>query len=307
MGPVLLRATALGCIIMIGIIVRGVRLVPKEAGMITRNLMFYVTMPAALITNFAKLQEMNGQMLWAAFFGVFGNVMMLLVAIALTRKSPKAKQALYMLCLPGYGVGAFTLSFVQSFLPAVGNVAVCFFDMGNCVLCSGLCYAITAEYISEKKRGINFKVIIRRLLTSAPLMAGVFMTVLLLLNLHLPAFVLTLLEPIANANPFVSMIMLGLFFHMEMKWEYLLEITEIIGLRTLFAVPLALFCYFCLPFDLVIRQALVLVSFAPTTVNAPGFVALCKGDDGLASAASSVSILFSLVVSIALLALLGLA
>jgi len=219
MGSVLLRALALAFIIFIGIVARKIGIVPKEAAMITRQIMFYITMPSALILNFAKLSELSGAMLWSAFFGVFGNVVMLVVAILLTRKNPKTRQALYMLCLPGYGVGAFTLSFVQNFLPAMGNVAVCFFDMGNCVLCSGLCYAITAEYISEEKRGINFKMIRMRLLASAPLMAGVFMTVLLIFKLRLPAFVLTLLEPIANANPFVSMIMLGMFFHMEMKKE----------------------------------------------------------------------------------------
>ncbi|MBQ9932287.1 MAG: hypothetical protein IJO69_00445, partial [Ruminiclostridium sp.] len=191
---------------------------------ITRQLMFYLTIPAALIVNFSKIQEMSAQMFWVAVFGMVGNAAMLCIGFVLVRGWPRKRKLLYLFSLPGYGIGAFTLSFVQSFLSPLGNVAVCFFDMGNCILCSGACYAIIVEALSEERKGIDFKAIGKRLLTSAPLLAGVFMTVLLVLGVKLPEFVLTLIQPIANANPFISMIMLGLFFHIELKKEYLGEI-----------------------------------------------------------------------------------
>lgn len=305
MGAVVLRALALAGIILIGIIIRRIGMASEETGMMTRNLMFYVTMPAALVINYARLESMDGEMLWVALIGMMGNAVMLVLGVILTRKSGKEKQSLYMLSLSGYGTGAFTLSLTQSILPAVGNVAVCFFDMGNSVFCSGLAYAITEEYTAERRQGINYRLIIRRMLRSAPLMTSVFMTILLLLNLRLPAAVLSMLEPIAAANPFVSMLMLGLFFRVELKREQVRDITGILLIRMAFAVILAVFCYFCLPFALVLRQTLVLVSFAPLTLNTPGFVTLCGGDGGLAGAVSSISILVSLVVSLVVSGLVG--
>ena len=67
-----------------------------------------------------------------------------------------------------------------------------------------------------------------------------------------------------------------------------------------------LFFFFVLPFDLVIRQTLVLLCFAPMSAVAPAYTGMCGGDEGMASCANSVTILCSLVVITALLAIMGL-
>ena len=106
----------------------------------------------------------------------------------------------------------------------------------------------------------------------------------------------------AKANTFVAMLMLGLLFHIEFKKEYMGEIFKLIGIRHIFAAVCAVIFYFVLPFDLVIRQTLVLLCFAPMSAVAPAYTGMCGGDEGMASCANSVSILCSLVVITALLA-----
>ena len=59
-------------------------------------------------------------------------------------------------------------------------------------------------------------------------------------------------------------------------------------------------------FDIVIRQALVLLCFAPMSAVAPAYTGMCGGDEGMASCANSVTILCSLVTITALLAFMGL-
>ena len=68
---------------------------------------------------------------------------------------------------------------------------------------------------------------------------------------------------------------------------------------------MSLFYYFALPFDLAIRQALVLVSFGPMSVIAPVFTGLCGGDEGKASAADSITIVLSVVEITLLLVVMG--
>ena len=84
------------------------------------------------------------------------------------------------------------------------------------------------------------------------------------------------------------------------------EILKIVILRHIFAVICALVFFFTLPFDLVIRQALVLLCFAPMSAVAPAYTGMCGGDEGMASCANSVTILCSLVTITALLAFMGL-
>lgn len=158
----------------------------------------------------------------------------------------------------------------------------------------------------QKKKGIDFKSFAKRLITSPPLVAYVIMFILSVANIDTPPVILTLIEPMAKANTFVAMLMLGLLFHIEFKKEYMGEIVKLVVIRHIFAAVCAVFFFFVLPFDLVIRQTLVLLCFAPMSAVAPAYTGMCGGDEGMASCANSVTILCSLVVITALLALMGL-
>ena len=307
MFSVLVRAFSFTLVIIIGIAMKSTGLVPQDAGASVKKFLIYVTLPSAIITNFAAIEDMGFEMLIIAALGIVVNVIMIAVGAIITRRKNKGEQALNMLCLPAYNIGAFCLPFVQSFLPAMGSVTACMFDVGNSIMCTGGTYAFVAEYVSEnKKKGIDFGSFLKRLITSPPLVAYVVMFILSVMKFDMPQVVLTLIEPMAKANTFVAMLMLGLLFHIEFKKEYMGEIFKLIGIRHIFAAVCAVIFYFVLPFDLVIRQTLVLLCFAPMSAVAPAYTGMCGGDEGMASCANSVSILCSLVVITALLAIMGL-
>ena len=64
---------------------------------------------------------------------------------------------------------------------------------------------------------------------------------------------------------------------------------------------LALCWYFLLPFELEVRQALVILMFSPVASAIPAFTAELKGDVGLSSAINSLSILLSIFFIVTLL------
>lgn len=308
MFSVLMRAFSFTLIIIIGIVMKSTGFVPKDAGASVKKFLIYVTLPASIITNFSAIEDMGFNMLIIAALGILLNVIMIAVGALITCRKSKGEQALNMLCLPAFNIGAFCLPFVQSFLPAMGSVTACMFDVGNSIMCTGGTYAFVAEYTaaSGSKKGMDLKSFAKRLITSPPLVAYVVMFILAVANIDTPPVILTLIEPMAKANTFVAMLMLGLLFHIEFKKEYMGEIFKLIGIRHTFAAICAVIFYFVLPFDLVIRQTLVLLCFAPMSAVAPAYTGMCGGDEGMASCANSVSILCSLVVITALLAIMGL-
>ena len=309
MFSVLMRAFSFTLIIIIGIVMKSTGFVPKDAGASVKKFLIYVTLPASIITNFSAIEDMGFDMLIIAVIGIIVNVIMIAVGAVITKGKSKGEQALNMLCLPAFNIGAFCLPFVQSFLPAMGSVTACMFDVGNSIMCPGGTYAFVAEYTAasgSEKKGIDFKSFAKRLITSPPLVAYVIMFILSVANIDTPPVILTLIEPMAKANTFVAMLMLGLLFHIEFKKEYMGEIVKLVVIRHIFAAVCAVFFFFVLPFDLVIRQTLVLLCFAPMSAVAPAYTGMCGGDEGMASCANSVTILCSLVVITALLAIMGL-
>ena len=67
------------------------------------------------------------------------------------------------------------------------------------------------------------------------------------------------------------------------------------------ATVLALGYYFLLPFDLEVRQTLVILAFAPIGSAVPGFTSELGGDVGLSCSINSMAIVISIVIIVTLL------
>ncbi len=305
MLQVFLRAGSFTLIIIVGMCLNGFGIVGRDVGDGIKKILINITLPCAIITNFAGIEDMSAAMLLVSAIGMMANVLMIVAGVVTSRGLPKGEQALNILCMPGYNIGAFCLPFVQSFLPAIGTVTACMMDLGNSVMCAGITYAFAAEYVSEEQHGFDVVSFGKRLITSAPLVANVTMFLISLAGLKLPEAVLTLIEPAAKANSFVAMLMLGLLFHLEWKPEYMRKVGKVLAVRYIFAAVFAVVVYRFLPLELAIRQAMVLLCFAPLSALAPAYTSMCGGDEGMASCINSLSIVCSLVAITGALTMLG--
>ena len=64
-------------------------LVPQDAGASVKKFLIYVTLPCAIITNFAAIEDMGFEMLIIAGLGIVVNVIMIAVGAIITRKKSK--------------------------------------------------------------------------------------------------------------------------------------------------------------------------------------------------------------------------
>lgn len=307
MTGVLLNALAFILIIIVARIFDARHILPEHASDTLKKILINITLPAAIIINFNKNTLSSGAMMISlALLGLGVNVLMVAIAIVMTRKRFPHDQALFMLCMPSMNIGAFSIPFIQSFLPSLGIVTACMFDLGNSIACTGGTYAFTSQYVARNRKGIDFKSFVTKLVTSTPLMTYIIMFVIVSFGFKLPDAIITLISPMSAANPFIAMMMIGSMIRIDMKREYITDVLTVVGSRHLLSIVLALVCYLILPFDLVIRQALVLVSFAPLSVIAPAYTGLCGGDEGKASAINSLTIILSVIEITALLVVMGL-
>jgi len=97
------------------------------------------------------------------------------------------------------------------------------------------------------------------------------------------------------------MLMIGVGFNLSGDRSQFGSIFRVLSVRYGLAAVLALIYYFLLPFDLEVRQALVILSFSPIGSAIPVFTAELKGDVGLSSAINSISIITSIIIIVILL------
>jgi len=292
MTDVLLKAAAFMLVIVFGVLLKRWKVVPEEAGAIVRSIVINLTLPCAIIVNFASVESIGSGALLLSLLGLIANVIMLGVGMAFSKNMDKYTRAMYMICVPAFNIGAFGLPFVQSFLPAEGTVYACMFDVGNSIMCTGVTFAFVSAFVGESDKGFDLKNFAHSLVTSVPLMTYVVMFALAMVGIRLPQGALTLIEPMANANAFLAMLMIGLLMKIRLDKEYMADIVKMLGLRHVFAVIMAVICMVFVQ-DEILRLTMLLVAFTPMSAVAPAYTGLCGGDEGKASAANSLSILLS--------------
>ena len=301
MAEILTRAGCFAAIIVLGMVLRKLGVFRETDFRVLSTIVIKITLPATIISSFAG-QSIDPSMLTIAAIGLGGGILYLLLGFLLNLRSDKEHRAFEMLNLPGYNIGNFTLPFVQSFLGPVGVITTSLFDTGNAVVCLGGAYGVA----SGIKAGGRFDLrrVGKALITSVPFLCYIIVVSLNLLHIQLPGPIIECAGIIANANAFMAMLMIGVGFRITANRAQIGSMIRILSVRYAVSIALALLCYFALPFDLAVRQTLVILVFAPIGSAIPAFTAELGSDVGLSSAINSMSIVISIVVIVTLLTIM---
>lgn len=294
---VLSKAIAFVLIILIGYMCkrRGV-FAPTDYQLISK-IVLNITLPCAVISSFAHFQ-LDLSLLAAVALGLSGNCVMLFVALMLTRRETLAAKIFYIFSLAGYNIGCFTLPFAQAFLTPFAVVALCMFDVGNSIMCTGMTYALTAScigYADGHKDRFSMKSIAEKLLHSAPFVVYISMLILSLVGVQFPKSVYTFTDIVGAANPFLSMLMIGMMFEIKLDKQAMGYVKELFSVRYLTSLACAgAFIYFA-PFKQEVNYVIALAFMAPCTIIGPIFVEKLGGNVQLASLFNSMTIITSVV------------
>ena len=294
---VLSKAIAFVLIILIGYMCkrRGV-FAPTDYQLVSK-IVLNITLPCAVISSFAHFQ-LDLSLLAAVALGLSGNCVMIFVALMLTRRETLAAKIFYIFSLAGYNIGCFTLPFAQAFLTPFAVVALCMFDVGNSIMCTGMTYALTAScigYADGHKDRFSMKSIAEKLLHSAPFVVYISMLLLALAGVQFPKSVYTFTDIVGAANPFLSMLMIGMMFEIKLDKQAMGYVKELFSVRYLISLACAgAFIYF-VPFKQEVNYVIALAFMAPCTIIGPIFVEKLGGNVQLASLFNSMTIITSVI------------
>lgn len=298
MLDIVMRAASFIAIIVLGYLLKRIGMFKKEDFTVLSKVAVRITLPCAIIVSFSG-KVIDPALLSLPLIALAGGSFYVAAGYLLGRNQSREQQAFNMLNLSGYNIGSFTIPFAQSFLGPMAVIAISIFDVGNALVCLGGSFSLACMV----KDGSRFSVsrIARALLRSAPFVVYMIMMTMSLLRLKTPSFILSVAEIGSSANAFAAMLMIGVGFKLEAKREQLMTIVRMVIVRYSAATVFALICYFVLPFELYIRQTLVILMFAPIGASVPGFTGDMGGDVGLSSAFNSICMCISIVVIVTLL------
>ncbi len=302
MMDVLVRAGCFIAIIFLGYLLRRVNFFKEEDFHVLAKVVLKITLPAAIVTSLAN-KKIEPSFLFISLIGLGGGILYIVLMLMLNSRKSRSDRAFLLLNSTGYNIGNFTLPFVQSFFGPIGVLTTSLFDIGNACICLGGAYSL-ASAIKGGEGKFHLLRFLRSLFRSIPFDAYVLMTILGLLQIHLPSCVTSFAEIISNANAFMAMLMIGVGFKLSGDLSQMRTILQVLAVRYSLAIVIALACFFLLPLPLEYRQALALLPLSPIASSAPAFTADLKGDIGLSSAINSLSILISICLMVGVLLLI---
>ena len=298
MEQILMKAGCYVGIILLGYFLRQRGFFGPEAFGVLSKVVIKLTLPCAIISSSVG-KTIDPGMLTIILLGFGGGVLCMFFGNLVHLRRGREERAFAILNTPGYNIGTFSLPFVQNFLGSAGMLTASLFDLGNTFICLGASYGIAASV--KEGKGFDLKRIIKTLMTSVPFLAHVFSVSLNLLQLPLPAPILTFTQIVGSGNAFLAMLMLGVGFNLPAKSSQIGAMARILCTRYGISAILSACIYFLTPFPTEVRQTLVILAFSPIGSVMPIYTAELKGDVGLSSAINSVSILLSIVIIVTLL------
>lgn len=250
-------------VIMLGYLLKRAGFFGKDDHRLMSKIMVNITLPCTIIQAFDGF-ERDTKMFIIVGIGFICAFMPILLMYLTTGRVEKRLRAYRMLNIGGYNIGCFSLPLVQAFFGNTGVVAACMFDTGNAIMMTGGAYAMTSTLLrtgGEERESVGD--VLLKFVKSLPFDAYMMMIRLAALGVKIPSVVFTLTRPAGQANAFVAMLMIGMMFEPAGDRALLRETARELVWRYLFAAASAALVFFCTPFELVVRQTLCIVCFAP--------------------------------------------
>lgn len=262
MRAVLLNSLGLFGIIIIGYLTKRLSLFVKADGSMISKIVVNLTLPAAIIVNLRAL-DVENQLLLLILAGILLNIVMIVIGHFFSKKQEQVEREFLMYSVSGYNIGNFAIPFVQSFMPQAIPI-LSFFDIGNSVMLAGGSTVVIEGISGSNEKRPSVKNVMGRLGRSVPFLCYLIMLCLRIFQIDLPAAVFQVVEPIANANTFLSMFMIGLFLELRLPKKELSLVWRVLIIKYAGGILLAAVFMF-LPLPTIIKAVLCLVSVGPIT------------------------------------------
>lgn len=291
MGHIIINALTLFVIIFLGWFIKRMGLLSKADGNTLSQIIVNVTLPAVIIVNLARL-ELSGFLLLLIPGAVLVTLVQILIGKLFAAKQAPADQLFLLYGVSGFNIGNFTLPFVQSFFSA-GIPVLSIFDIGNSIMLAGGT-TVAIDALTGRNEKVSIRRILQKLVSTPPFTCYVVMLVIRLLQVELPSQIISVLSPVAAANTFLSMFMIGLYLELRLPRQSLGIVVKALGLRYSIGGGLLL-VILTLPISQTVKMILCLLAVTPVPLFSVIHSVAAGVKEEVAGFCSSVSFLLSLV------------
>lgn len=290
MENIFIQSSGLLAIIILGYLMKRLNLLSKKDGDRLSIIIVYLTLSAAIIVNLWHL-VIHQNLLRLILLGIVWSILQIFLAFFISMKKDRIKQKLLMYCGSGFNIGNFLIPFIQSVNPSLVPF-ISMFDIGNSIMLTGGSPAII-ERLTSRQVSFSLRQLIVNLLKSVPFLCYLVMLIFRSTSISFPESLYIILTPIANANIFLSMFMIGLYLDLRIPFADMKSILQLYALR--FGVgSLLVLIFMFIPLNRSLQLIFSLLAVSPIPLFGVINAVLSGIKEELVGFASSLSFIVSL-------------
>ena len=285
-------------IIILGFLLKRLKLLDKEQGVKLMKFVFYTTLPALILTAIPSI-HLTKELLFTPFIMLFFIFGVFVFALPITKSLnlPKKTEGALLLSCIIMNTGFF-YPFVEAFFGNAGVVLLSIFDVANAIVMFSFIYFVASTY----NEVVSLKQVLKKVFLSPPLLSILLGFGMLFFGLHFPAPVSSLLQILSKGNTPLLMLAVGLL--LELKFSNKFYILYTIFLRMVFGLALGFIAVEMLHFTGLMRTLTLMLAVAPSGFNTVVFSALEDLDKEYAVDVLTVTLLLSMAITPLILAYL---
>lgn len=280
-------------IIALGYLAKRLNIIQEKDGEGMARIIFNITLPLLIINSFNSM-KLDFSLIYLTLASFIFGILMSLIGIFVFKKEGKTIRGTLSMLTPGFNIGLFAYPLVEAIWGTNGLKFFGMFDMGNAIIVFGVCY-IVANYFAPDEEDIDFKSIVKKLLTSIPLMTYIITLIINLSGLHYPSVIIDISKVVSKANAPLSLLLLGVYLNFSFGKSYWKNIIKVISLRYIIGLAIGAALFILLPFDSLFRYTLLIGFILPIGSAVIPYAVQFNYDERLVGTLCNITIIISFI------------
>ena len=282
-------------IIVLGYLLKAIRVLSEDHGKYLSKIILNVTLPALILRTISSI-ELDFSLVLAPLICILFSLIVSLLAGLLLKRYPDREKGVAWMSSLGFNIGLFAYPIMEGLFGREGLTTVAMLDFGNAFIVFGLSYFMGFRF-SEKRggRSLKLKEILLLFLRSIPFMSYMLAIVMNVANLSFPPFLGEFLDILGRANMGMVLLVLGLTLSFRFDTAHWKLIFTVIGLRYATGFVAGGLLYLFLPFSQLYRTVMLFGLLLPVGMSVIPFSVEFDYDSRISSTIANFTMIISFV------------
>lgn len=217
-------------IITFGFFIKKLNYVTEVEGKTISKFLMHTTFPALMLVSTIRI-KFESSLFMLPFFALILGGIMISIALVVFKKYPNNMRGILTMGSSGFNTGLFAFPIIEGIWGRDALVYAIMYDIGNTAIVFGLVYTLGTYFASHEHGGINYGLILKRVLRSPPLQAMIIGLTINALSIPIPDIAVDFLDVLAKGNKPMVLLLMGIYLSFELDKKQIWDVSKVLLIR----------------------------------------------------------------------------